>query len=201
MTRADRPDRPRPARPRRRSTGRRCSRASSRRAAARCARVPPMGRDDLDCAATRRGDRARGAARSTGRSIVVAHSGGVHHGRALGAADAARRCAARCWRRRRISSSRCRRAIRRWTRCDAGGWLPVPRERAAVPEHRRGQPQRSARRASSASPTLARDWGSQLVDLGEVGHLNPASGFGAWPPAPTRSSTDARRSPARSAPA
>ena len=28
---------------------------------------------------------------------------------------------------------------------------------------------------------LARDWGSRLVDLGEVGHLNPASGFGEWP--------------------
>ncbi len=30
---------------------------------------------------------------------------------------------------------------------------------------------------------LARDWGSRLVDLGEVGHLNPASGYGAWPQA------------------
>jgi predicted alpha/beta hydrolase family esterase len=28
---------------------------------------------------------------------------------------------------------------------------------------------------------LAHDWGSRLVDLGEVGHLNPASGFGPWP--------------------
>ncbi|NUU24999.1 MAG: hypothetical protein HOV68_26370 [Streptomycetaceae bacterium] len=28
---------------------------------------------------------------------------------------------------------------------------------------------------------LARDWGSRLVGLGAVGHLNPASGFGAWP--------------------
>jgi hypothetical protein len=28
---------------------------------------------------------------------------------------------------------------------------------------------------------MARDWGSRLVDLGEVGHLNPASGFGPWP--------------------
>ena len=28
---------------------------------------------------------------------------------------------------------------------------------------------------------LARDWGSRLVDLGPVGHLNPASGFGEWP--------------------
>ena len=32
---------------------------------------------------------------------------------------------------------------------------------------------------------LARGWGSRLVDLGEVGHLNPASGFGDWPMAET----------------
>jgi len=30
---------------------------------------------------------------------------------------------------------------------------------------------------------MARDWGSELVNLGEVGHLNPASGFGHWPQA------------------
>ena len=30
---------------------------------------------------------------------------------------------------------------------------------------------------------LARAWGGRLVDLGEVGHLNPASGFGDWPQA------------------
>jgi hypothetical protein len=28
---------------------------------------------------------------------------------------------------------------------------------------------------------MAKDWGSRLVDLGEIGHLNPAAGFGAWP--------------------
>ena len=27
---------------------------------------------------------------------------------------------------------------------------------------------------------LARNWGSELADLGRVGHLNPASGFGDW---------------------
>ena len=27
----------------------------------------------------------------------------------------------------------------------------------------------------------AAGWGAELVDLGEVGHLNPASGYGAWP--------------------
>ncbi|MCY1549613.1 Serine hydrolase [compost metagenome] len=32
---------------------------------------------------------------------------------------------------------------------------------------------------------LARDWGSEIEDLGEVGHLNPAAGFGPWPLAET----------------
>jgi predicted alpha/beta hydrolase family esterase len=27
------------------------------------------------------------------------------------------------------------------------------------------------------------DWDSTLVDLGEAGHLNPASGYGPWPEA------------------
>ena len=30
---------------------------------------------------------------------------------------------------------------------------------------------------------MAKTWGSQLVNLGEVGHLNPAAGFGPWPQA------------------
>jgi predicted alpha/beta hydrolase family esterase len=62
----------------------------------------------------------------------------------------------------------------------AGGWLPVPRIRL---------PFRSIVAASRNDPLgrfervaeLARDWGSNLVDLGEVGHLNPASGYGEWP--------------------
>jgi predicted alpha/beta hydrolase family esterase len=30
---------------------------------------------------------------------------------------------------------------------------------------------------------MAQDWGSRLVDVGAVGHLNPAAGFGEWPQA------------------
>jgi hypothetical protein len=63
---------------------------------------------------------------------------------------------------------------------DAGGWLPVPRERL---------PFRSIVVASRNDPlarfkgvaALATDWGSELIDEGHVGHLNPASGFGEWP--------------------
>ncbi len=60
------------------------------------------------------------------------------------------------------------------------GWLPVPR--ALLPF-------RSLVAASRNDPLarierveqLARGWGSALVNLGAVGHLNPASGFGPWP--------------------
>ena len=64
----------------------------------------------------------------------------------------------------------------------AGGWLPVPRDRL---------PFRSIVAASRNDPLgryervaeLACGWGSELADLGEVGHLNPASGYGEWPSA------------------
>jgi uncharacterized protein len=62
----------------------------------------------------------------------------------------------------------------------SNGWLPVPRKRLPFP---------SIVAASSNDPLaslarvgqLASDWGSELVQLGEVGHLNPASGYGEWP--------------------
>lgn len=62
----------------------------------------------------------------------------------------------------------------------AGGWLPVPREPL---------PFASIVAASSNDPLaehgrvveLAAAWGSRVVELGAVGHLNPAAGFGPWP--------------------
>jgi hypothetical protein len=63
-----------------------------------------------------------------------------------------------------------------------GGWMPTPRQRLPFP----------AIVAASRNDPLARyertvgfaaDWGARLVDLGEVGHLNPASGYGPWPQA------------------
>jgi len=63
---------------------------------------------------------------------------------------------------------------------DENGWLPVPRQPL---------PFRSLIAASTNDPLarfervvgLARDWGGQLVNVGDVGHLNPASGYGPWP--------------------
>jgi predicted alpha/beta hydrolase family esterase len=62
----------------------------------------------------------------------------------------------------------------------AGGWLPVPRDRLPFPgivAASRNDPLGSFERVAE----LARAWGSRLVDIGAVGHLNPASGFGEWP--------------------
>ena len=62
----------------------------------------------------------------------------------------------------------------------ANGWLPVPRQRL---------PFRSTVAASTNDPLatfervrqMAHEWGSEFVNVGAVGHINPASGFGAWP--------------------
>ncbi|MFF0457535.1 RBBP9/YdeN family alpha/beta hydrolase [Nocardia africana] len=64
----------------------------------------------------------------------------------------------------------------------ASGWTPTPRRQLPFP---------SIVAASSNDPLadpgdvadLAASWGSRLIDLGEVGHLNPASGYGPWPEA------------------
>jgi predicted alpha/beta hydrolase family esterase len=64
----------------------------------------------------------------------------------------------------------------------AHGWLPIPRQPLPFP---------SIVAVSSNDPlanpvrlgSLAAAWGSRVHDLGTVGHLNPASGFGDWPEA------------------
>ena len=62
------------------------------------------------------------------------------------------------------------------------GWMPIPRSPLPFP---------SIVAASTDDPlgnpvrlrSLATAWGSRVHDLGAVGHLNPASGFGDWPEA------------------
>lgn len=63
-----------------------------------------------------------------------------------------------------------------------GGWLPVPRRPLPFPSivaASRNDPLGRFDRVAE----LAQGWGSRLADLGTVGHLNPASGFGDWPAA------------------
>jgi len=60
------------------------------------------------------------------------------------------------------------------------GWLPTPLEPLPFPTivgASRNDPLATYERACE----MAAAWGSRLVDLGEVGHLNPAAGYGPWP--------------------
>jgi predicted alpha/beta hydrolase family esterase len=140
--------------------------------------VAPMGRDELDCAGHVEAIE-RAANLISGPLVIVAHSAG-----ALMVAHWARRT------RRPVQGALL--AVppdfeqpmpHGYPTLDAlhdAGWLPVPR---------RTLPFRSIVAASRNDPLAsfgrvvahARDWGSELFDLGEVGHLNPASGFGPWP--------------------
>jgi uncharacterized protein len=60
------------------------------------------------------------------------------------------------------------------------GWLPIPSVPLRFPSVVAASTNdelsdlRNVRR-------LARDWGSRLITIGPVGHLNPASGYGEWP--------------------
>jgi predicted alpha/beta hydrolase family esterase len=140
--------------------------------------VTPMGRDDLSCA--RRVESIEREARAVaGPLLIVAHSGGciaVAHwaGRTRRAVQAALLATPPDFETPMPEGYPNREAL------SAGGWLPVPRERL---------PFRSIVAASRDDPLssydrvlgLAAAWGSQCVDLGPVGHLNPASGHGEWP--------------------
>jgi len=144
--------------------------------------VPPMGRDDLDCAQRVEAiDRA--LAEIPEPPIVVAHSGGaimfVHWARAH---DRPIRGALLAtppdFEQPMPDGYPTIDALR------AGGWLPVPREPLPFPSiiaASRNDPLGRIERVAE----LARAWGSRFDDLGLVGHLNPASGFGAWPRAET----------------
>jgi len=59
------------------------------------------------------------------------------------------------------------------------GWLPLPRRPLPFPSIVAASLDDPLARFERTSE-LARAWGSRLVNLGSVGHLNPASGFGEW---------------------
>jgi predicted alpha/beta hydrolase family esterase len=59
------------------------------------------------------------------------------------------------------------------------GWLPIPRAPlpfAALVVASRNDPLASVAKVEE----LAASWHADLYDAGEVGHLNPAAGFGPW---------------------
>ena len=140
--------------------------------------VPPMGRDDLDV--TTRVEAIEHAARLVeGPLVIVAHSGGcimvAHWARQTRRAVAGALLAAPP-----DFVTPMPDGYPTLAALHAGGWLPVPRERLgfrSIVAASRNDPLGTYERVSA----LAADWHSELVDLGEVGHLNPASGFGPWP--------------------
>lgn len=141
--------------------------------------VAPLEHDKLSCAA--RVDAIDRALTSIdGPVIVVAHSAGV-----MMLAHWASRCASR-----EIHGALLAAPADLETPMPPGyptidaldehGWLPIPRDVLPFP---------SIVAASSNDPLtrldrareFARAWGSRFVELGAVGHLNPASGHGEWP--------------------
>jgi len=144
--------------------------------------VPPMGRADLDCRA--RVEAIEREARAIdGPIVIVAHSGGVvmvahwamqTHRPVLGALLATPPDFERPMPEGYPTIEELR----------EGGWLPVPRNRLPFPSivaASRNDPLGRFERVAE----LAACWGGRLVDIGEVGHLNPASGYGEWPDAET----------------
>ncbi|SEA16385.1 alpha/beta hydrolase [Variovorax sp. YR216] len=140
--------------------------------------VPPMGRADLDCG-TKVSAIEREAQAIDGPIVIVAHSGGcvmVAHWarRTRRAIEGALLAAPPDFERPMPEGYPTIDELR------ASGWLPVPRLTLPFPSivaASRNDPLGDYTRVAA----LARDWGSRLFDLGEVGHLNPASGFGKWP--------------------
>jgi uncharacterized protein len=140
--------------------------------------VPPMGRADLDCA-KRVAAIEQAAQAIDGPIVIVAHSGGVvmlaHWARQTQVKVQGALLAAPP-----DFEDPMPEGYPTIEQLRAGGWLPVPRARLPFPSifaASRNDPLARFERLEA----LARDWGSELVDLGEVGHLNPASGFGPWP--------------------
>ena len=66
----------------------------------------------------------------------------------------------------------------------AGGWLPMPRVRLPFASLVVASDTDSLASADRVAG-LARDWGADFENLGDIGHLNPASGYGRWPMART----------------
>lgn len=60
------------------------------------------------------------------------------------------------------------------------GWLPIPRGTLPFPSIVAAGSNDPLTRLDRARE-FAQAWGSRFVELGAVGHLNPASGHGEWP--------------------
>jgi len=148
----------------------------------KAASVPPLEHDKLSCAA-RVAALDAALAKIDGPVILVAHSAGVmitvhwarRHGRKIHGALLAAPA---------DLETPLPEGYPTFDALVQNGWLAIPREPLPFPSivgASRNDPLARFERVQG----LAKAWGSRLVDLGEVGHLNPAAGFGAWPMAET----------------
>jgi uncharacterized protein len=64
------------------------------------------------------------------------------------------------------------------------GWLPIPRRPLPFPSIVAGSTNDPLARFERIEE-LARGWGARFENVGAVGHLNPASGYGEWKQAET----------------
>ena len=140
--------------------------------------VEPRGRENLSCAERVQALEAA-VQRIDGPIILVAHSGGVISV-AHWAAQTSRTVHAALLVAPPDFETPLPAGYPSLAELDAGGWLPVPREpllfRSLVCTS-----QNDPLAALVKAQNMAADWGSKVLDLGAVGHLNPASGFGPWP--------------------
>lgn len=60
------------------------------------------------------------------------------------------------------------------------GWSPLPEQPLPFPALVAAS-ENDHLASLAAVQRMCRSWGGELVELGCVGHLNPASGFGDWP--------------------
>lgn len=143
--------------------------------------MPPLQLERLSCAAQVQALEAA-LAQIAGRVILVAHSGGVitvahwaqAHARPTRPIHGALLAAPPDF------ESPLPAGYPTQEQLAANGWLPVPRGRLPFP---------SLVAASDNDPLgrkervleLAQAWGSRVVEVGAVGHLNPAAGYGPWP--------------------
>lgn len=140
--------------------------------------VPPLTENKLSCAA-RVGALAAALAKINGPVILAAHSAGVltvvhwarRHSRPIKAALLATPA---------DIETPLPPAYPRPHELSAGGWLPIPRVRLPFPALVVGSDTDGLARPERIAQ-LARDWGADFENLGAIGHLNPAGGYGPWP--------------------
>ncbi|HET8987239.1 MAG TPA: alpha/beta fold hydrolase [Humibacillus sp.] len=63
---------------------------------------------------------------------------------------------------------------------EESGWLPIPRSRLPFPSIVAASTNDALGHVDTVR-SFAEAWGSRFIDVGPVGHLNPASGHGEWP--------------------